>query len=226
MLKNRVTKVRDSVPIRNVIMSLSEKGGIESFAQGLLELSPELRIFSTGGTFRKLEELLGSSSERLVELSTYTGQPEMQGGLVKSLDFHVHAGLLAEPGNEAHRGFLERINAVYFDMVVVNLYPFEKTVSSPDTDIEDARGNIDIGGPTMLRAAAKNYLRVAAVSNPARYGSLLEELRGGGGALSLETRFSLARESFHHTRRYEEVIADYLDNVEPDSLGGTYLSEE
>lgn len=225
MLKNRVNQVVDAVPIRNVIMSLSDKGGIEGFARGLIEFSSELTIYSTGGTFRRLQEVLGGSSDRLIELSSYTGQPEMQGGLVKSLDFHVHAGLLAEPGNGDHRAFLERIEAVYFDMVVVNLYPFEKSVSSPDADIEDARGNIDIGGPTMLRAGAKNFLRVAAVSNPERYDELLGELHEQNGALSLETRFRLARETFAHTRRYEEVIAEYLDTVDPGSLRSTYLRE-
>ncbi|MFP4426953.1 MAG: hypothetical protein ACLFPP_10895 [Spirochaetaceae bacterium] len=218
-------KVENHVPIRNVIVSLSDKEGIDVFAEALLELSPELRIFSTGGTFRKLQELLGSSSARLVELSSYTGQPEMEGGLVKSLDFHVHAGILAESGNEAHRAFLARIDAVYFDMVVVNLYPFQETVATPGADIEDARGNIDIGGPTMLRAAAKNFLRVAAVSNPGRYESLLCELRDSGGSLSLETRFSLARESFNHTRQYEEAIAAYLETVDPASLAATYGME-
>jgi phosphoribosylaminoimidazolecarboxamide formyltransferase/IMP cyclohydrolase len=136
----------------------------------------------------------------------------------------VHAGLLAEPGNEDHARFLERIGAVYFDMVVVNLYPFESTVRTEDADIEDGRGNIDIGGPTMLRGAAKNFLRVAAVSNPDRYGKILEELDDNEGALSLETRFRLAQETFAHSRRYEEAIADYLEKVDPKSLSNTYLS--
>lgn len=224
MLKNRVTKIEELVPIRNVIMSLSDKDGIEEFARGLLEGNEQLRIYSTGGTYRRLQELVGGTSERIVELSSYTGQPEMQGGLVKSLDFHVHAGLLAEPGNPEHAEFLQKIRAVFFDMVVVNLYPFEETVRNPGADIEDARGNIDIGGPTMLRAGAKNFLRVAAVSNPRRYGEVLNEMGEHRGALTLETRFQLARETFQHTRRYEEAIADYLETVDPESLQTTYLS--
>jgi len=224
MLKNRVTTSEDRVPIRNVIMSLSNKNGIEDFARGVVDHGKEVRIYSTGGTYKRLTEIFGSDSGRIVELSRYTGQPEMQGGLVKSLDFHVHAGLLAEPGNKEHQEFLERIGAVYFDMVVVNLYPFEETVKKDDADIEDARGNIDIGGPTMLRAAAKNFLRVAAVSNPKRYDEIIGEMSENGGSLSLETRFRLARETFEQTRGYEEAIADYMKRVDPGSLHDTYFS--
>ena len=219
---NRVEQADDLVPLRHAIVSVADKEGIDEFAKGLLDTIPELTLYSTGGTYRKLVETLGEEESRLVELSSYTGQPEMQGGLVKSLDFHVHAGLLAEPGNDAHRRFLEKIGAVYFDMVVVNLYPFQRTVATEESDLEDARGNIDIGGPTMLRAAAKNFLRVAAVSNPGHYQVLLRELSENAGALSLNRRLLLARETFEHTMRYEAAIAEYFQRVEPHELDSTY----
>jgi len=220
VLKNRVPSVPNRRRLENVLISLSDKEGIEGFATALLEISPKVTFYSTGGTYKRLREIL--PEKNLVELATYTGQPEMQGGLVKSLDFHVHAGILAESGNQEHRRYLDQIGAVEFDMVVVNLYPFAKTVESMDSDLEDARGNIDIGGPTMLRAGAKNFLRVAAVTNPDRYDTLLKELRENDGALSLQTRFELARETFAHTRAYEEAISSYLDQLSPQAPANTY----
>ena len=221
MLKNRVSRVADRVEIRNVIMSLSDKEGVEEFARGLERHCPELHVYSTGGTYRKLLTLL-TDRKRLTELSEYTGQPEMQGGLVKSLDFHVHAGILAEPDNEEHRSYLEEIGAVYFDMVVVNLYPFGDVIADPHHDLEDARGNIDIGGPTMLRAAAKNFPRVAAVTEPVEYEAILRELVDHSGTLSLETRYRLARQAFEHTSSYEATIAAYFSSREPTTLAEVY----
>lgn len=218
----RAATAAQLVPIERVLISVSDKSGLEEFVRGLLSSNRDLTIYSTGGTYRAIREILGDDSSRLIELSSYTGQPEMEGGLVKSLDFKVHAGILAEPGNENHRDYLESIGAHYFDMVVVNLYPFEQTIAKEGSDLEDARGNIDIGGPTMLRGAAKNFLRVAAVSSPSLYGEILLDLERQGGKLSLERRFMLARESFAHTARYEAKIAGYLAAVDLESLQQTY----
>lgn len=246
MLNRRSVAVEDYVAVRNVIISVSDKAGLEELVHGLREIRPDVTIYSTGGTYRRIREILaadssdssdsrrsgrswetpGSETPGLVEIAAYTGQPEMEGGLVKSLDFHVHAGILAEPGNEAHREYLRRIGAVYFDLVVVNLYPFEATISREDSDLEEARENIDIGGPTMLRAAAKNFLRVAAVTNPNRYAPLIDELRRNRGTLSLETRLSLARESFAHTRSYEAAISGYLESLDLPAVAKGLLRSE
>ena len=221
MLKDRLSAVEDRVTIRNVIISVSDKSGLDTLVLGLRRNNPSVAIYSTGGTYRRIKEILGPGLEAgegagLVEIAEYTGQPEMEGGLVKSLDFHVHAGILAEPGNEDHRRFLADISAVYFDLVVVNLYPFEETVARSGSDLEDGRGNIDIGGPTMLRAAAKNFLRVATVTNPRNYQEIVNELRRSGGSLSLATRLRLAQESFAETSRYEAAISGYFSALNPE----------
>lgn len=134
----------------------------------------------------------------------------MQGGLVKTLDFKIYLGLLSETYNAAHQADLARVQAVAFDLVVVNLYPFVQTVAAPDATVEKARANIDIGGPCMVRAAAKNYLRVGALTDSADYATLLDELARSGGSFSLATRFALARKAFAHTAAYDAAIAAYL----------------
>ena len=209
---NIVDRVDDWVPIRHVLVSVSDKSGLEALIPGLLEVNPDLRIFSTGGTYRRIAELLGSeqAAAHLTPVADYTGQPETQGGLVKTLDFKIYLGLLTETYNEAHQADMARTGAVPIDLVVVNLYPFAATVTKPDVTVEEARANIDIGGPCMLRAAAKNYLRVAAVCDPADYVSLVDDLRVHDGALNLARRFSLARKAFAHTAHYDAAIETYL----------------
>jgi phosphoribosylaminoimidazolecarboxamide formyltransferase/IMP cyclohydrolase len=135
----------------------------------------------------------------------------MQGGLVKTLDFKIYLGLLSETYNAAHRADLERVGGVALDLVVVNLYPFKETVAKPDVTPELARTNIDIGGPCMVRASAKNYLRVASVTDPLDYERVLAELRKSGGRIGLETRLSLARKAFAHTAAYDTAIAGYFE---------------
>jgi phosphoribosylaminoimidazolecarboxamide formyltransferase / IMP cyclohydrolase len=216
---NYVNRTEDRVPVRNILLSVADKSGLEEFVRGMMDLSPELRFYSTGGTFARLEEILNDeASSRLVRVADYTGQPEMQGGLVKTLDFKIYLSLLSESYNDSHREDMDRTGAVPFDMTVVNLYPFEKTVADPASTIEHARANIDIGGPCMLRASAKNFLRVAAVCDPADYGPLIEELKAQGGATSLGRRFSLAKKAFAHTAAYDAAIAAYLSAVGPADL--------
>lgn len=209
---NIVERVDEWVPIRHALVSVSDKLGLEALIPGLLEINPDLRIFSTGGTYQRIAELLGEerAAEQLRPVAEYTGQPETQGGLVKTLDFKIYLGLLTETYNEAHQADMARTGAVPIDLVVVNLYPFEATVTKPNVTVEEARANIDIGGPCMLRAAAKNYLRVAAVCDPADYGPLLDELRAHEGALNLARRFDLARKAFAHTAHYDAAIETYL----------------
>jgi phosphoribosylaminoimidazolecarboxamide formyltransferase / IMP cyclohydrolase len=206
---NRVKRVDDRVAIRNVLISVSDKSELDVLAPVLAELQG-VTIYSTGGTFRRLSEILAGSAAALRQVSDYTGQPEMQGGLVKTLDFKIYLGLLSEPYNEDHDKDRQRVAAQLIDMVVCNLYPFRSVSSRRDSDSEDARSNIDIGGPCMLRAAAKCYLRVAALCDPSDYRPVTEELRQHSGTLGIDTRFRLAQKAFGHTAQYDRAIADYL----------------
>ena len=150
-----------------------------------------------GGTFARIQEILGQEAEgRLSQVADYTGQPETQGGLVKTLDFRIYLGLLTETYNEAHQADLKRTASMAIDMVVANLYPFKQTIDRPGVTCENARGNIDIGGPTMIRASAKNFIRVASVVDPESYGGIIERLGTNNGCLSLGDRFELAKKAF------------------------------
>jgi len=211
MTINIVEKIDHQVPVRRVLMSVSDKSDLETLVPELMAVNPDIKIFSTGGTYTRLREILGESAGlHLTQVSDYTGQPETQGGLVKTLDFKIYLGLLTETYNEAHQGDLKRTGSVPIDMVVVNLYPFKETISSPDVTVERARGNIDIGGPCMIRASAKNFIRVAAVVDPGDYGMIISELHANNGALSLNLRFRLAQKAFEHTAVYDRTIADFL----------------
>jgi phosphoribosylaminoimidazolecarboxamide formyltransferase / IMP cyclohydrolase len=224
MKLNRVSRVDDQVAIRNVIISVADKRNLEVFVPGLLRLHPQVRIYSTGGTFETLSRLLEQPQyaaeklrSRLVAVSDYTGQPEMQGGLVKTLDFRIYLGLLSETYNDAHQSDLKRTESITFDLVVVNLYPFQSVTAKEGTTVEEARANIDIGGPTMLRAAAKNFLRVVSCCSPDDYGRLLAELAENDARVSLETRFAYAAKTFRHTAEYDRAIADYLAGAKLES---------
>ena len=223
MAINTVRTIDDRVGVRTVLASVSDKSGLEVLVPGLLAACPDLSILSTGGTCDAIRALLGAkASGRLRQVSEYTGQPEMQGGLVKTLDWRIYLGLLSESYNPAHRADMAMHNAMDIDMVVVNLYPFEKTVARAGSTSEDARGNIDIGGPCMVRAAAKNFHRVAVVTDPADYPRLVAELAAGGGALALATRFALAKKAFALTARYDAAIAAYLADLDLRAMAATY----
>jgi len=193
-------------PISRALVSVSDKSGLVDFCRGLAGLGVE--ILSSGGTFRALSE----SGIPAVEVSEYTGFPEMMGGRIKTLHPKIHGGILGR------RGLDEAVMAEHgigpIDLVVVNLYPFEATVAKPDCSLAEAIENIDIGGPAMIRAAAKNHDAVGVVVDPADYGAVLEEIRSGKGGLSQETRFRLAIKSFRHTAAYDAAIAGYLGKVE------------
>ena len=208
---NVVSKIDDFVKVKHVLISVSDKTGIEMLTSELLRINPQIRFFSTGGTFARLQEVLGDKSDQcLTQVSAYTGQPETQGGLVKTLDFKIYLGLLTETYNDAHQADLKRTGSVPIDLVVVNLYPFQSTVSQSGVTIEQARGNIDIGGPCMIRAAAKNFIRVASVVDPGDYERILNELSVREGSTSLNLRYELACKAFDHTARYDSAIAGYL----------------
>ena len=215
---NVVEKVDDWVKVRHILVSVSDKGGLEQFIPELVEINPEIRIFSTGGTYGRIAEILGDSgSSRLMQVSEFTGQPETQGGLVKTLDFKIYLGLLTETYNDAHQGDLKRTGSVPIDMVVVNLYPFKETISKPDVSVEQARGNIDIGGPCMIRASAKNYIRVASVVDPADYAGVLEELGGGGVSAGTTVRRVAERSFFRIVSR--AATASGSAHLSPPSRG-------
>ncbi|MDR1932371.1 MAG: hypothetical protein LBQ57_06045 [Spirochaetales bacterium] len=215
---NRVQKIDKAVSLRNALISVADKTGLEEFVRGLAAACPGIRIYSTGGTYAALEKILGPDT--LCQVSSYTGQPEMQGGLVKTLDYRIYLGLLSETYNPRHQEDLRRTRSRAFDLVAVNLYPFKEASAAAGATPEDARTHIDIGGPCMLRAAAKNFLRVAAVCDPADYPALLEELKKSGGRMDILTRFRLAKKVFRHTAGYDAAIADYFSAL-PDAAADT-----
>ena len=224
MALNIVREIDGQVVIRHVLMSVSDKTGLETFVPALVAACPDVKIYSTGGTYKAVEKILGpdGAAKHLIAVSDYTGQPEMQGGLVKTLDFKIYLGLLSETYNDAHQKDLARTNANALDMVVVNLYPFQKTVAKEGVTPEEARTNIDIGGPCMVRASAQNYLRVASVTDPADYPALVKELQENKGAISLETRSALMKKAFAHTAQYDTAIAAFFAGVTDDRTRSTY----
>ena len=223
MYLNIVTEIDNRVAVRNVLMSVSDKTGLEAFVPALVKACPGVRIYSTGGTYKKVAEILGDAAkDTLVAVSDYTGQPEMQGGLVKTLDFKIYLGLLSETYNDAHQADLQRLAAQPIDMVVVNLYPFRETVARADVTPEMARTNIDIGGPCMVRASAKNYLRVASVTDPGDYANIAQELEAHGGTLGLDTRFRLMKKAFAHTAAYDTAIAGFFAGTPWERVDGCY----
>lgn len=224
---NIVERVDDQVFIRRALVSVSDKSCLDVLIPGLIEVNPSIEFYSTGGTYRAIAGILGPerTARHVRRVADYTGQPETQGGLVKTLDFRIYLGLLTETYNDAHRADLERTEAVPLDMVVVNLYPFGRTVAQEGVTVEEARANIDIGGPCMLRAAAKNYLRVAAVVDPNDYEPLVKSMAAGDGRLSLTRRFELARKAFAHTQAYDQAISRFLNGQEPSAVESTYTFE-
>ena len=189
-------------PIKRALISVSDKSGVADFAKALHEKGVE--ILSTGGTAK----LLADSGLPVIEVSDHTGFPEMMDGRVKTLHPKIHGGILGRRGTDDAVMAEHGIGGI--DLIVVNLYPFEATVAKPDCSLEDAIENIDIGGPTMLRAAAKNNKDVTVVVDAADYGRVLEEMGANNGAVTDATRFDLAVKTFEHTARYDGMIANYL----------------
>ncbi|MCK9396507.1 MAG: bifunctional phosphoribosylaminoimidazolecarboxamide formyltransferase/IMP cyclohydrolase [Methylobacter sp.] len=191
--------------VTRALVSVSDKSGIVDLCRELNQLGIE--ILSTGGTAKTLAE----HGIPATEVSDYTGFPEMMDGRVKTLHPKVHGGILARRGIDDAVMAANGINAI--DMVVVNLYPFEQTIANPDCDFGTAIENIDIGGPTMIRAAAKNHADVAVIVDPTDYAAVIAELKNNNTGLSGQTRFNLALKSFEHTARYDTAIATYLSNL-------------
>ena len=200
-----MSNATDLVAVKRALISVSDKTGIVEFAQALNAQGVE--ILSTGGTFKLLTE----NKIPAIEVSDYTGFPEMMDGRVKTLHPKIHGGILARRGVD--NAVMEEHGINNIDMVVVNLYPFEKTVANKDCSLEDAVENIDIGGPTMVRAAAKNHAHVNIVVNASDYPKILAELKTNKGATSLKTRFDLAIKAYEHTAAYDGAIANYFGRL-------------
>jgi phosphoribosylaminoimidazolecarboxamide formyltransferase/IMP cyclohydrolase len=209
------------MPVTRALISVSDKTGIVEFAQKLSELGVE--ILSTGGTYKTLN----NNNIPVKSVDSYTGHPEIMDGRVKTLHPRVHGGILAIRDNPVHREQMDKNGIKPIDLVVVNLYPFQKTVANPDVSIEDAIENIDIGGPTMVRSSAKNHAYVTIVVDPSDYKRILDELIKAGG-ISFETRKRLAVKAFRHTADYDAAIDKYLSRVylEEDILRLSYNNGE
>ncbi len=191
-------------PVRTALISVSDKTGVAEFASGLAALG--VKILSSGGTAAHLRE----AGVEVTDVSEYTGFPEMMDGRVKTLHPKIHGGLLALRDNPEHVAAADKHGITLIDLVAVNLYPFEQTIAKPGVTLAEAIENIDIGGPSMVRSAAKNYRSVAIICNPARYPEVLEEMKAGGVEVSDETRARLALEAFAHTACYDSAIYNYL----------------
>ena len=198
--------------IRQALISVSDKTGVADFARGLARFG--VTLLSTGGTARLLRE----SGLSVTEIADYTGFPELLDGRVKTLHPKVHAGILARRDVAEHRAALERAAILTIDLVAVNLYPFGATVARPGCTLEEAIENIDIGGPALLRSAAKNYEHVAVVTDPADYPAVLMEMESAAGALGAAKRLALAQKAFSYTAHYDGAISNYLTAL--DEAGG------
>ncbi len=202
--------------ITQALISVSDKRGAVDFARALTEFG--IKILSTGGSAKMLRD----AGVPVTEVSDHTGFPEMLDGRVKTLHPKVHGGILARRDLPEHLAAIEKAGISRIDLVVVNLYPFQQAIARPDCKLEDAIENIDIGGPTMVRAAAKNYGGCAVVTDPDDYVSLIDEMRAGNGALSEATRFGLAKKAFTHTARYDGAIANYLTALNDDGTRAAF----
>ncbi len=193
--------------VRRALMSVTDKTGLADFAKGLKAYN--VHMLSTGGTAKLLRE----NGVDITEVSDFTGFPEMLDGRVKTLHPKIHGGILGMRDNPAHVQTMFEHGIEPIDMVVVNLYAFAKTVAQPDCTLEDAIENIDIGGPTLIRAAAKNNRHVAVVTDPSDYPVILDEMKRNDGKITTETSLRLACKAFCLTHAYDGNICDYLQEI-------------
>ncbi len=197
--------------LTQALISVSDKTGAVDLCRALTSLG--VKLLSTGGSAK----LLRDAGLAVTEVADYTEFPEMLDGRVKTLHPKIHGGILARRDLPEHMAAIERAGIGRIDLVVVNLYPFQQTIAKPGCTLEEAIENIDIGGPSMVRAAAKNHGGVAVLTEPADYAPVLEELRASGGELSAATRFALAKKAFTHTARYDAAIANYLTGLDAEN---------
>ncbi len=207
---NNTQKDHSMNTIKRALISLTDKSGIEEFAKELSLLGIEL--LSTGGTAAKIRD----SGIEVMDVSEFTGFPEMLDGRVKTLHPKVHGGILNQRSNKEHQEQCAQYGLKNIDIIAVNLYAFEKTIADPNCSLADAIENIDIGGPTMLRASAKNFHDVTVIVDPADYAQVLQEIKATGNT-TLKTRFRLAAKVFKLTSTYDTTISAWLEKVDIDS---------
>ena len=205
-----------SILVKQALISVSDKTGVVELARALAQM--QVAILSTGGTAK----LLAQNGIAVTEVAEYTGYPEMLDGRLKTLHPMIHGGLLARRDMPAHMAAIKDGGIEPIDLAVVNLYPFNETIAKPGCTLADAIENIDIGGPTMLRSAAKNHAGVAVLVDPADYLSLLDEMRTNAGRVSAATRFALAKKVFTHTAAYDGAISNYLTGLDAEHKSRDY----
>ena len=221
-IRENIYQVVDLIKPEHILVSVFDKGGLEELVRGILDVNQSARFYSTGGTGKKIIEILGrNSAANYTSVEDFTGAPEMEGGLVKTLHPKIHAGLLAERGNPGHEDYLYRTLAVmggfpgvYFDVFVGNLYPFTFVIAKEGTTSETARVNIDIGGPAMTMASAKNWHSIAALTSPSQYEGFIKSLKDNNGKISLERRFTLAQQAMKSIGEYRTAIGNYFSELE------------
>ena len=208
-----IRKVTDIMAkIERAIISVTDKTGVVELAKGLVDMGVE--VVSTGGTARVIRE----AGVQVKDVSELTGFPEMMDGRVKTLHPKVHGGILALRDNTVHRQQMEDYGILPIDMVIVNLYAFEKTVAKEGVGLDEAIENIDIGGPTLLRSSAKNFRYVTVIVDPSDYSKILGEMKTNEGSTNLATRFELAKKVFDTTNTYDRAITTYLEGIDSELI--------
>jgi len=210
-----VEKIDDLVEVNNVLISVSNKDGLDFLVPALLGINPRARFYASGGTYKSIQGFLEHPSAQVIRVEDYTGQPETEGGLVKTLDWKVHLGILTEKYNDSHQRDIQRTESVQFDMVVVNFYPFQDIVSQGATP-EVARITRDIGGPTMVSGAAKNHIRTAVVVDPIDYTYVVGEMHRNNGRISFATRFNLGKKAIKIVENYYRAMREYYEGISPE----------
>jgi phosphoribosylaminoimidazolecarboxamide formyltransferase/IMP cyclohydrolase len=219
-----VEKIDNLVPIKTALISVYDKSGLDVLILALITRCPGIKIISSGGTYSAIKQMLSeeAAAAHLVEVSEYTGQPETEGGLVKTLHHKLFLGYLTETYCPAHQEDLKRENARPVDLVVINLYPFQEVVAKKPK-FEDARGNIDVGGPSALRAAAKNFHRVMTLTDPYSYNPFIQQLEFfKKGRTDLRQRFIAACLTFRALSEYDTAIYNYLRETMPSTVEESY----
>jgi phosphoribosylaminoimidazolecarboxamide formyltransferase/IMP cyclohydrolase len=221
-IRENIYQVVDLIKPSLVLVSVFDKAGLDVLVKGILDVNPAAKFYSTGGTGKKIIEILGTNAARnYTSVEDFTGAPEMEGGLVKTLHPKIHAGLLAERGNPAHEEYLYKTLAsmgggpgVYFDVFVGNLYPFTSVIAKEGTTSETARVNIDIGGPAMTMASAKNWHSIAVLTSPAQYDAFTASLKTNNGMTGLGQRFRLAAAAMKAIGEYRTAIGSYFSALD------------
>src|SRR5512139_2680811 len=231
-IRENIYQVAELIKPSHILVSVFDKSGLDGLVKGILDINKAARFYSTGGTGKRIKEILGPDAPKnYTSVEDFTGAPEMEGGLVKTLHPKIHAGLLAERGNPAHEEYLFKTLSkmgdspgVYFDIFVGNLYPFTSIVAKEGTTSETARVNIDIGGPAMTMASAKNWHSIAALTSPAQYKGFISALKANGGMIGLEQRFRLAAEAMKSIGEYRTTIGNYFSSLDFQRDVKPYLS--